>query len=153
MTPTEPSPLLLPLAGLLRTRGAKIVLNCELNSFLAKKELCITVPLLAQHRSHLERRIVVGIGNSLESWREKLRWRGINLLSVSAEGLAANADGIADKVCAHIFRVSVEDLREYIQVGMPLVAITAFTGIEPREIARMVPRFYGMTVQELRESQ
>jgi hypothetical protein len=156
----ETSPLLFPLVGLLKTRGAKITLSCQLEKQVAyisrsrtarMKELSITVPLLASHRIHLDRRIVVGIGSGLEAWRDKMRYRGIELLSVSPDGLSANADGIADKVCAHIFRVSVEDLREMIQSGMPLPAISAFTGLPSREISQMAPRFYGMTVQELRE--
>ena len=156
----EPSPLLFPLIGLLKSRGVKIMLSCQLDKqsgytsasrTVRMKELNITVPLLASHRIHLDRRMVVGVGSGLEAWRDKLRYRGIDLLSVSPDGLSANADGIADKVCAHIFRVSVDDLREMIQSGMPLPAISAFTGLQSREITLMAPRFYGMSIQELRE--
>jgi len=95
--------------------------------------------------------MVIGINAALEPWRDRLYWRGINLLCVSADGLTSNPDGIADKVCEHIFRVSVENLHEMIAAGMPLAAVSAFTGIDSGEIARMVPRFFGKSITELRE--
>ena len=108
-------------------------------------------PLLAWHRIHEERRMVVGIGDSLEAWRPKLSHRGINLISVSEDGLLSNTEGIADKICNHIYRISSEDLRDMIYGGMPLGAIEAFTGIPAAEVSRIVPRYYGKTVREMRE--
>jgi len=138
----------------------RVMLSCRLDREVCDciragnpqmRELSVTAPLLATHRIHQERRMVVSIGDSLESWRVKLCRRGINLISVSPDGLLSNTEGIADKICNHIYRVSSEDLREMIYYGMPLVAISAFTGIDPDEIQRIVPRYYGKTLRELRE--
>jgi hypothetical protein len=154
------NPVLIPLRGLLLRRGVRVQLTCHLDRDIQDcirpgkpimRELHITAPLLASHRLHEERRIVVGIGDTLEGWRSKLLRRGINLLSVSADGLIANTEGIADKICNHIYRVSCEDLRDMISSGMPLIAISAFTGMAETEISRIVPRFYGKTIREMRE--
>lgn len=155
----DPNPILLPLAGILRQRGVRVILDCRLDRDVVDqirsggrmRELSITAPVFAFHRLHADRRMVIGIEQSLQSWRERLRSRGINLLSVSEDGLLANASGIADQICAHLYRVSVEDLKEMVQAGMPKAAIRAFTGIKESELTRMVPRFYGRTFQELRE--
>ena len=115
------------------------------------RELNVTVPLLAAHRIHEERRIALSIGTALESWRPKLYRRGINLLSVSQEGLISNVFGIADRICQHIYRTSLDDLRDMVEAGMPLVAIEAFTGIRQDELSRVIPKFYGKSIRELRE--
>lgn len=143
------NPFLLPLAGILRNRGIRITFSCDMSQL--HKELSITAPLLCQHKIDARRRMVVGIGNALLEWKERLRYRGIKLLMVSTEGLVESCTMIADRVCEHIYRVDVEDLREMITAGLPLHAVSAFTGLETRQIAQMVPRFYGKTVAELRD--
>lgn len=99
---------------------------------------------------HVERRMVVGLEHSLDGWRERIRRRGINMISVSADGLVSNPEGIADQVCRHIYRVDPEDLLEMIQGNMPLTAIAAFTGIEADELSSIISKFYGKTISELR---
>lgn len=159
MKAVSPNPILVPLAGILKARGIKLLYDCELNRMgdstrpehPPMKELTVTVPLLAIHRIDGARRMAVGIGDSLMAWRERLRIRGINLLLASRDGLLSNAAGLADEVCQHIYRVSIEDLREYAAAGMPPQAIHAFTGIPVDEIPGMIRKFYGKTMAELQD--
>ena len=115
------------------------------------KELRVTAPLLAEHRLDPRRRMAIGLNWSLDTWRKPLNRRGINVLSVSEDGLISNTQGIADTICEYIYRVKQEDLLEMIQAGMPVAAIAAFTGVPPNEIRRITPCFFGKTVLELRE--
>ena len=115
------------------------------------KELRITVPLFAEHRTDYVRRIALGIGPALEPWRDRLRYRGINLLSVSNDGLLSNPDGLADQVCAHIYRVTPDDLLDYAKSGMPARAIAAFTGIPAGQVETLILRWFGRTLAELKE--
>jgi hypothetical protein len=154
-----PNPFLLPLVAILRERGVRVLSGCSLNEMvdqirggrIVMRELKLVAPVFAYHRTYEDRRMVVGIEHELEAWRPKLLHRGINLLSVSTDGLISNAAAIADKICEHIYRISPENLLEMVASGMPLLAVEAFTGISRHEIPGIVSRFYGRSIQELRE--
>ncbi len=144
MKKNDPDPRYFLLAACLRQRGFHAIYNARLDRDISGqrryKELKVVAPLLACHHIH-PRRLAVCIGTGLECWRERMDARGIDLLSVSADGVLSNARGIADIVSHRLYRLHPDDLREMLDKKMSLSAISKVTGMSSSAVWDKI-RFY-----------
>ena len=159
----SPDPRLLPLAAILKARGIRIALACRMNcdtrvgrsengrNWHRMKELNCTAPLLATHANHGDRRLIVCLGTGLEAWRERLRSRGIDLLSVSAEAAVTDPTHVADLVCERIYKVHPEDLEHLVRKGYDWRRIAEAYQLSVREVDSAIRRYSGCSITELRQ--
>ena len=149
-------PRLLPLAVILKSRGLRVVLNARLSRDIHSGsrwgELNVTAPLIACHPTQPGCRLVVCINTGLEPWRDRLRLRHIDLLTISPDGAVSNVQGIADLITHRIYRIHPGHMLDMLRRGLSVQVMSRLTGIAQSTLYRKLMLYYGCgTIGELRE--
>lgn len=122
-------PRYLVLAALLRRQGIDVVFNAELRNRLYRRELRMTAPLLATHPIHKERIVVISTNHT--EWKERLRYRGIELMTVTQEELVTYPNRVAEQVCKSLYKVGAGEVQDMLVSGQTPAQITAMLDLSP----------------------